>query len=76
VIGSSAHGSRKRAAVIVSGIPRFTPERLTEMRRFISFIDVMYDTKVKLFCSAAAPPFQLMAVDKAAVFDEVSIVFA
>ncbi len=45
--------------VILSDIPRMASSMASEARRFVWFIDVMYDQKVKLLMSAACPPEQL-----------------
>ncbi len=46
-------------AIIVSNVPRMTPQQVAEARRFTWFIDVLYDQKVKLFLSAAVPADEL-----------------
>ncbi|WP_337997863.1 cell division protein ZapE [Oleispirillum naphthae] len=46
-------------AVVVAGIPRMTGEMASEARRFVTMVDVFYDHRVKLICSAAAPPAAL-----------------
>jgi cell division protein ZapE len=51
--------------VIVSSVPRLTPARLDEARRFTLLVDVFYDNRVKLFVSAEAPPEQLLQKEKA-----------
>ena len=43
----------------LTGVPRMTIERVDLMRRFITFIDVMYEHKVKLLASAAEEPAAL-----------------
>jgi len=40
----------------LSGVPRMTIERTDLMRRFITFIDVMYEHKVKVLAVAAEQP--------------------
>ncbi len=46
----------------LSGVPRMTMERVDLMRRFITFIDVMYEHKVKLLAAAPAGLSQHFAV--------------
>ena len=42
--------------VIVSGIPRLSPERRNEARRFVTLVDALYEHHVNLICSAEAEP--------------------
>jgi len=56
--------------VILHKIPPLNLERLPEVRRLITLIDVLYDHKVKFMCSAAAEPFALFTADKSASQDE------
>ncbi len=46
-------------SVIIVGIPRMGPENRNEAARFVTLIDALYEYKVKLLASAAAPPDQL-----------------
>ena len=45
--------------VLIDRIPVLGPERANEARRFTLLIDTLYDEKVKLVCSAAAPPSEI-----------------
>jgi cell division protein ZapE len=45
--------------LFIDRIPKLKPEQHNEARRFTLLIDTLYDEKVKLVCSAAAPPFEL-----------------
>jgi cell division protein ZapE len=45
--------------VMVSGIPRLTPEMGNAARRFTWLVDVLYDHRVKLLLSAAVPAGEL-----------------
>lgn len=42
--------------LVLSGIPLLPPEKRNEAKRFVTLIDALYEHKVKLVCSAAAPP--------------------
>ncbi len=48
--------------VFVQDIPKLTAETRTEARRFITFLDTLYDHKIKLVCSAQVPPDELFSV--------------
>lgn len=48
--------------VIISGIPVFTHSTRNEMRRFITLIDILYDSKRRLILSASALPTDLFQV--------------
>jgi cell division protein ZapE len=42
--------------VLLSGVPQMPPRMASEARRFTWLVDVLYDRRVKLIISAAAPP--------------------
>jgi cell division protein ZapE len=58
--------AREFHTVLVSGVPRFGPNRRDEARRFTLLVDVLYEHRVKLFLSAEAAPEQLLKRDEAA----------
>ena len=45
--------------VLLSGIPRLTPDQCNEARRFMILIDTLYEQRRALVCSAAAAPHAL-----------------
>ncbi len=47
--------ARRFAVVIVSDVPRLTPDMGNAARRFTWLVDVLYDHRVKLLVSAAVP---------------------
>ena len=51
--------ARRYHTVIVVGIPRLGPENRNEAARFVTFIDALYEHKVKLLASADAAPAEL-----------------
>jgi cell division protein ZapE len=51
--------ARRFAVVIVSGVPRLTPDMANAARRFTWLVDVLYDHRVKLLVSAAGPEAEL-----------------
>jgi cell division protein ZapE len=51
--------ARRFAVVIVSDVPRLTPEMGNAARRFTWLVDVLYDHRVKLLMSAAVPAEEL-----------------
>ncbi len=51
--------ARAYHTVIIVGIPRMGPENRNEAARFVTLIDALYEHRVKLFATAAAPPEEL-----------------
>jgi cell division protein ZapE len=51
--------ARRFAVIIVSGVPRLTPDMGNAARRFTWLVDVLYDHRVKLLVSAAVPAEEL-----------------
>ncbi len=51
--------ARRFALVFVSGIPVMSPANADVARRFTWLVDILYDHRVKLIASAAAPPERL-----------------
>lgn len=45
--------------LIVKGVPKLTPDKRNEARRFVTLVDVLYDNRRRLICSAEAPPDRL-----------------
>jgi cell division protein ZapE len=45
--------------VILAEIPCLAPERRDTVKRFATLIDVLYERKIKLVCSAAVPPHEI-----------------
>jgi cell division protein ZapE len=45
--------------VILAEIPRLAPERRDTVKRFATLIDILYERKIKLVCSAAVPPQEI-----------------
>jgi cell division protein ZapE len=52
--------ARRYHTVLVSDVPRFTPQDADMLRRFVWLVDEFYDRRVKLMLSAAAPPDELV----------------
>lgn len=51
--------ARRFHTVLISGIPKMTPEQAAEARRFTWLVDEFYDRRVKLIVSAEVPPQEL-----------------
>src|ERR1022692_2189504 len=51
--------ARRFAVVIVSDVPRLSPDMGNAARRFTWLVDVLYDHRVKLLLSAAVPAAEL-----------------
>ena len=51
--------ARSFHTVMISGIPRLSPQRKDEARRFVNLIDTLYDGGVCLIAAAEAEPHQL-----------------
>jgi cell division protein ZapE len=54
--------ARRFHTVLVSGIPKMSPEQAAEARRFTWLVDEFYDRRVKLIVSAQVPPQELYLV--------------
>ena len=57
--------------MVLKNIPVFTMSSITELRRFITLVDELYQYKVKLICTTAAPLPKLFQLNKDSVLDEV-----
>ncbi|SDY62081.1 cell division protein ZapE [Nitrosomonas sp. Nm58] len=53
--------ARTYHTVIMVAIPQFSQENSDQAKRFITFIDALYEHNVKFLCSAAVPPQSLYA---------------
>ena len=51
--------ARAYHTVIMVAIPQFSRENSDEAKRFVTFIDALYENGVKFLCSAAVPPQSL-----------------
>ena len=47
--------------VLLSGVPKMTPENRNEARRFMTLVDALYEHRVNFICAAADAPDQLYA---------------
>jgi cell division protein ZapE len=62
--------AREFHTIFVEGVPVMGPEKRNEARRFITFIDTLYDTRTSLVMSAEAEPHLLyQAGDGAELFE-------
>jgi cell division protein ZapE len=48
--------------VMLSGVPQLAPDKRNQARRFITLVDALYDRRINLVVSAAAPPEELYPV--------------
>lgn len=51
--------ARATESLALTGIPMMIPEKRNEAKRFMTLIDVLYEHKMQLLCTAAAPPERL-----------------
>lgn len=51
----------KYHTIIMVGIPKMGPENRNEAKRFVTFIDALYENNVKFLCCAAVAPEKLYA---------------
>jgi cell division protein ZapE len=51
--------ARNFRTILIDNIPRLRPDEANEARRFVLLVDTLYDEKIRLVCSAAAPPHEL-----------------
>jgi len=56
--------------LFVSNIPKMTIKRRSEARRFITMVDNLYNHRVKLICTAQAPPGQLFVTEATSALDD------
>lgn len=50
---------RRFHSVVLDDVPLLTPDRRNEARRFMTLVDALYESRVMLFLSAAAPASEL-----------------
>lgn len=48
-------------SVALRGVPCFDSRNKPEAYRFVTLIDVLYEHRIRVFCSAAADPHELFA---------------
>lgn len=51
--------ARRYHTIIMVGIPKLGPHNRNEAKRFVTFIDALYENGVKFLCSAAVEPLDL-----------------
>jgi len=51
--------AREFSTLIIAEIPKLTPEKRNEAKRFMTLIDALYEHKVKLICTAEVPAQEL-----------------
>ena len=51
--------ARQFSTLIMAAIPKLTPEKRNEAKRFMTLIDALYEHKVKLICTAEVPAQEL-----------------
>ena len=57
--------------MVLKNIPVFTMDSLTELRRFITLVDELYQYKVKLICTTEAPLAKLFQLNRESALAEV-----
>jgi cell division protein ZapE len=53
--------AQRFAVMLISEIPRLSPETADQARRFTWLVDILYDHRVKVLASAAVPAEELYA---------------
>jgi cell division protein ZapE len=51
--------SERYHTVVLSGVPRLTPDKRNQARRFITLVDAFYDRRINLIIDAAVAPEEL-----------------
>ena len=51
--------AKKFNTLIFSGIPRLSSEKRNEAKRFMTLIDILYEHKIRLICSADTPAHEI-----------------
>jgi len=59
--GDYIHVANEFHTVLLGNVPRFDGQNDDAARRFITLVDELYERRVNLICTAAAPPLQLYA---------------